>query len=120
MYVLPGDSKAYAHCSWPFDGTPSPDDSSIGAVAAAGVIRTAVDFIPVPRGRSALECADERRAEAEVKALVVSAFRPILSSAKRGILTPGRGKFRRRKTTVVGWQTGGPRNRERGAAQLVW
>ncbi len=47
MYVLPGDSKAYAHCSWPFDGTPSPDDSSIGAVAAAGVIRTAVDFIPV-------------------------------------------------------------------------
>ena len=51
-YVIPGGVDPHTHLDFPFGGTVSSDDFSIGTIAAAGGTTSIVDFVVQHRGQS--------------------------------------------------------------------
>ena len=81
-YVLPGAIDTHTNMEWPFDGTASADTFQSGTAAAAlGGTTTAIDFVPVAVGESALASAEARLRRAEGQAFIDYSFHPILTSA---------------------------------------
>ena len=77
-YVIPGGVDPHTHLDFPFGGTVSSDDFSIGTIAAAGGTTSIVDFVVQHRGQSLTEALEIWHRKAEGQAAIDYGFHMIV------------------------------------------